>query len=64
VRQARPEQKAGIAINWGPIALIAGVALLVLGVLLFVMGPMRVKGKWDEVHEQARDDVSGVIEYA
>ena len=64
VRQARAEQKAGLAVNWGPIVAIAGVLLLVLGIVIFVMGPMRVKGQFDAIHQDAEDNVSAVIEYA
>ena len=58
------KEKAGVAINWGPIILIGFVAMIALAVVLFLVGPMRVKRHWDANQEKIHGEVKDVIDYA
>lgn len=58
------KEKAGVAINWGPILMIGLLSLIPIGIILFLMGPMRVKRHWDANQEKVDGEVKDVIDYA
>ena len=62
--EKKPKEKAGVAINWGPIVMIGLLSLIPIAIILFLIGPMRVKRHWDANQAKAEGDVRDVITYA
>jgi DNA-directed RNA polymerase subunit M/transcription elongation factor TFIIS len=62
--EKQKKDKAGVAINWGPIIMIALASLIPIAIILFLVGPMRVKRHWDANQEKVDGDVHDVIDYA
>jgi hypothetical protein len=59
-KNKRQAEAGKLSINWGLIWLgVAGLTVMVL-VALFLMGPKKVWGQWEEIHEQAEYDVKDV----
>lgn len=62
--EKQKKEKAGVAINWGPIVLIGLLSLIPIAIILFIIGPMKVKSHWDANQEKVDGDVKDVIDYA
>lgn len=62
--ETRPKEKAGVAINWGPLVMIGLLSLIPIAIILVVIGPVRVKRHWDANQEKVETDVKDVIDEA
>lgn len=60
--KGRREAAVGkISISWGPIIGVGALVLVAIGVGAFLMGPKKVWNQWEEIGDQAKYDVTDIV---
>jgi hypothetical protein len=60
--KGKREAAAGkVSISWGPVIGVGVVVLVGIGIAAFLMGPKKVWNQWEEIGDQAKYDVTDVV---
>lgn len=61
--QQRNKSGPAVSVNWGLIFMGLGLVCVLVLIGLFLTGPKKVWGEWEKIDEQARYDVTDVVQF-